>query len=135
MNHIYQKYEVFDEAPKVSATLRSFRDNYKRIEKGLQEAWKEIQDEVQDSAMKGVQDQVAKANEALRAAASLGAHYVRRDKRGLKPTVCPRCSKPIPPTAFKINKNNNAIGINNGYNNNNSYVNCPNPQCGMNIAY
>ena len=36
---------------------------------------------------------------------------------------------------LKINKNNNATGINNGYNNNNSYVNCPNPQCGMNIAF
>lgn len=124
MEHIYQKYEVFDEAPKVSATLRTFRDNYTRIESGLQEAWRKIQDEDHAPVTAGMQERLATANEALRAAAAMGANYVRRDRSGLKqPTVCPYCNTPIPPTFVKNNNNNGRNNINN--NNNNKYVQCP----------
>ena len=130
MEHIYQKYEVFDEAQKVSATLRTFRDNYTRIESGLQEAWRKIQDEDHAPVTAGIQERLATANEALRAVAAMGANYVRRDKSGLKPTVCPRCEKPISPSAFNNNNNN---GYNNlHFSNINMYIQC---SCGNRIAY
>jgi len=132
MEHIYQKYEVFDEAPKVSATLRTFRDNYTRIESGLQEAWRKIQDEDHAPVTAGMQERLATANEALRTVTAMGANYVRRDKSGLKPTVCPHCEKPISPSAVKNNNNNDHY--NNGYNNNNNtYIQCP--SCRNRIVY
>ena len=130
MDHIYQKYEFFDEAPKVNPILRTFRDNYTRIESGLQEAWRKIQDEDHAPVTAGIQERLATANEALRAVAAMGANYVRRDKSGLKPTVCSNCEKPISPSAFKNNNNN---GYNNPhYSNNNKYIQC---SCGSHIEY
>jgi len=91
MDHIYQKYEFFDEAPKVNPILRTFRDNYTRIESGLQEAWRKIQDEDHAPVTAGIQERLATANEALRAVSVMGADYVRRDRSSGKPAFCVKC--------------------------------------------
>ena len=74
---MYLKYALFGEQPTVLATLQAFAENYKRVLSGLKAVWAHIQDE--EPATAKVQDCLVKANEALRAAAGLGAHFFRKD--------------------------------------------------------
>lgn len=104
MDHIYQKYEFFDEAPKVNPILRTFRDNYTRIESGLQEAWRKIQDEDHAPLTAGIQERLARANEALRAVSAMGAHYVRRDRSSGKPSFCVKCGYSLRSSNFTEGK-------------------------------
>ena len=91
MDHIYQKFEVFEEANKVKATLQMFRSNFKRIESGLAEAWKAIQDEVHAPVTTSIQERLATANEVLRSVSTSGAHYVRRGKSQASASACQYC--------------------------------------------
>ena len=77
MQPVYQKYALFGEQPTVTATLQTFRENYERVHSGLKAVWAHIQDE--ESKAAEIQGQLVKANEALRAAAAMGAHFFRAD--------------------------------------------------------
>lgn len=83
MEPVYLKYALFGEQPTVTATLQAFALNYERVQSGLKAVWAHIQDEESKSAQ--IQGQLVKANEALRAAAGLGARFFRKD-----PTTAPR---------------------------------------------
>ena len=76
MHTIADKFEMFD-AAKARPMLLEFKWNYERVESGLKECWAKIQDEA--SKRGEILARLAKANEALREAAALGAHFVRRD--------------------------------------------------------
>jgi len=82
MEPVYLKYALFGEQPTVTATLQAFALNYERVQSGLKAVWAHIQDEESKSAQ--IQGQLVKANEALRAAAGLGARFFRKD-----PTTAP----------------------------------------------
>ena len=77
MEPVYLKYALFGEQPTVTATLQTFAVNYERVKSGLKAVWTHIQDEESKVAL--IQVQLVKANEALRAAAGLGAHFFRKD--------------------------------------------------------
>ena len=77
MEPVYLKYALFGEQPTVTATLQAFALNYERVKSGLKAVWAHIQDEESKSAQ--IQGQLVKANEALRAAAGLGARFFRKD--------------------------------------------------------
>jgi hypothetical protein len=91
MEPVYLKYEIFDEAPKVLATLQTFCENYKRALSGLRDVWACLQDEESISAQ--IQERLVAANEALRAAAALGAHFVRKDASSCSKNQCPYCGE------------------------------------------
>jgi len=82
MEPVYQKYALFGEQPTVTATLQAFALNYERVQSGLKAVWAHIQDEESKAAQ--IQGQLVKANEAMRAAAGLGARFFRKD-----PTTAP----------------------------------------------
>jgi hypothetical protein len=77
MEPVYQKYALFGEQPTVTGTLQTFRENYERVHSGLKAVLAHIQDEKSKTAE--IQGQLVKANEALRAAAAMGAHFFRAD--------------------------------------------------------
>lgn len=86
MEPVYLKYALFGEQPTVTATLQAFALNYERVQSGLKAVWAHIQDEESKSAQYNtvqrsaqIQGQLVKANEALRAAAGLGARFFRKD--------------------------------------------------------
>jgi hypothetical protein len=81
MEPVYLKYALFGEQPTVTATLQTFAENYNRVKSGLNAVWAHIQDEESkvESKVADIQGQLVKANEALRAAAGLGAHFFRKD--------------------------------------------------------
>jgi hypothetical protein len=111
MDHIYQKFEVFEEANKVKATLQMFRSNFKRIESGLAEAWKAIQDEEHAPVITSIQERLATANEVLRSVSTSGAHYVRRDKS--QPSAYQNCQNCNNLYVFKESKQCPQCGFNN----------------------
>lgn len=119
MHAIADKFEMFD-AAKARPFLLDFKWNYERIESGLKECWAKIEDEA--SKRGEILGLLAKANEALREEAALGAHFVRRDaSTAVGPELsCNHCGATGPRSAFDDYPGHNG-----------QYKKCPNQQCGQ----
>ena len=116
MEPVALKYDLFGEQPKALVTLQTFAANYGSLRSGLQAVWEQVQDE--KSKTEQIRAHLAKAHEALQAAAGLGARFFRKDgstapprdiggisvycgkscgelfqaPRGRAPAQCPHCS-------------------------------------------
>ena len=124
MHPIMCKFEMFADA-KARPILLDFKRNYELVASGLEQCWASIQDE--KSKRGDIMADLAKANEALRAAAAQGASFVRRDAASsLKGEIhCPNCGATGLPAAFPDYQHQGMYRNGPGR----EYKNCPNPAC------
>lgn len=119
MHPIMCKFEMFADE-KARPILLDFKRNYELIVSGLEQCWASIQDE--KSKRGDILADLAKANEALRAATAQGASFVRRDPAtALNGEICcPHCRATGLPAAFPDHPDYRHQG----------YKKCPNNNCG-----
>lgn len=77
MRPIIAKFELFGDSANVLPILGKFRANYERMKAALEDALARIQDVPSPCA--AVRAKLEAANEALRAAAAIGATFFRKD--------------------------------------------------------
>ncbi len=100
---VSKKYEFFEESLKARPVLLNFKENYERVKSGLETAWAHLQDA--ESVRGEIQAQLARASEALRAAAALGAHFARVEAKKPEPTMrCNSCGADAPLDEFRISQ-------------------------------
>jgi hypothetical protein len=101
MHPIVEKFEMFDEI-KARPMLLDFQHNYARIVSGLEQSLSVIQDEKSKRGV--ILAKLAAANEALREAAAIGAHFMRNDAAAAAANDgevrCPACGATGQAAAF-----------------------------------
>lgn len=119
MHLIVEKFEMFDGA-KARPFLLDFQHNYTLVVSGLEQSLSLVRDETSKRSI--ILAKLAVANEALREAAAVGAHFMRRDASRPSREIQCRCGATGLPPAFLSAANNN----NPQYR---GMVTCPNSNC------